>query len=615
MSDFLTKPGCTVWLFVLLLWTQHADAQTTEPEPQQRFRESVSIESNSAVLKRINDAREYISGKKWQLAVDILHGMLLNGEQALVPLHTGLYVCAEQRCNLLLSQLPQDGRAVYRRKADPQAKAWYDAAMKGRDPAAMRRVVHRAFATSYGDDALFQLGTWAWERGDVTAARRYWRQILPLGDKADSRTVETTLRYPATDLDTAAIVARCILCDIVEGRFDRAEAAVAEFKRQSPTARGTIAGKTGTYAQILEGVLRDARTWNFSPADTDSTTFAGNNRRNMLYAPPEDVGARLWSRELDWKLLPIPDDNAGFKRRRHPASYPVGVDGVVYTAIADRVFAYNVQTGQPAFPTDADEKIPVENRAVVYPEVAGDASPKPIRETVGVPRFTVTVADGRLFARLGSPITGRTRDEVRAARSQLICYRLGTDTGELQWKVGAESFGRGWEFEGSPIVVDDRLYVAMRLRFPETQIWVACLNSRTGREIWKQRVCTALAIVGDEQNHVTHSLLSHADDSLFLSTNVGAIAALDTVDGTVRWLTTYETRRPRRLDDISNAMKTGFTPCLIAGGILVAAPTDSRELFGINPQTGVVQWSRILRGGVRHLLGAHGGRATATVAD
>lgn len=572
------------------------------------FRESVAVETNAAVNKRINDAREYIAGGKWQLAVDILHGMLTSGDQVLVPMQPGLYVNSRRRCHLLLTQLPAAGRAVYQNKADPQAKVWYEAALKDRSAPGMLRVVQRAFASRYGDDALWHLGNWAWERGDVEKAREYWSQLLPVPEGTPPTLARTMLRYPAPDLDRAAIEARCILCDIVVGRLARAKSALAEFQKRFPQARGTIAGREGLLTTLLAKTLADAEHWPFPRSTDESTTFAGNHRRNWLPPPPADVGAALWARKLAWNRLPTPDDNAGPPPRRHPACFPICVDGVIYVPTADRVFAYDAQTGKPAFPVDTSDKTPPEQRAVVYPEAPGKPSPPPLRESVGVPRFSVTVRGGRLFARLGSPITGRSAKEVRAARSELVCYRLGVDTGRLEWKLTAESIGRGWEFEGAPVVSEGRLYVAMRRRFPETQLYVVCLDSRSGREIWKQRICTALSVIGEEHNHVSHHLLTLAGGTIYYSTNIGAIAAVNADDGSIRWLATYETRAFPRLADASNAMKAGMSTCLYAEGIVVAAPSDSREIFGIDAHTGVVRWKRALRGGVRHLLGARANR-------
>ena len=80
-------------------------------------------------------------------------------------------------------------------------------------------------------------------------------------------------------------------------------------------------------------------------------------------------------------------------------------------------------------------------------------------DTLGVPRFTMTAVDGRLYARMGNPVTGRPQDATWAVGSSyVVCLDLEAE-GKLLWKAVADE---GWAFEGSPVADAAGVYVAMR---------------------------------------------------------------------------------------------------------------------------------------------------------
>ena len=55
-----------------------------------------------------------------------------------------LYVDLRAYCQRTLAGLPEEARAVYRRRVDAQAERWFREGQAGRDPAPLRRVVERA---------------------------------------------------------------------------------------------------------------------------------------------------------------------------------------------------------------------------------------------------------------------------------------------------------------------------------------------------------------------------------------------------------------------------------------------------------------------------------------
>ena len=73
----------------------------------------------------------------------------------------------------------------------------------------------------------------------------------------------------------------------------------------------------------------------------------------------------------------------------------------------------------------------------------------------------MTVFQDRLFARMGSPVTGQPQRRHDGPRpGYLVCLDLAAE-GRLLWKIEPEE---GWAFEGSPVADARGVYVAMRRR-------------------------------------------------------------------------------------------------------------------------------------------------------
>ena len=576
-------------------------AQQVERSPR-RIRESVSLDTDSSVVKKLGTVRDYLDLKQWARAIEMIGQISTDHGDTLILVMPGRYVNVGTYCNLLLAGLPSEGLAVYRRKIDPQARQWFEAGKRQRDETAVRKVLRHAFVSSYGDDALDLLGEWAWERGEIAAARSYWEQVFPLSQKVVSSEPLLVLRYPDTDLDRAELLARLILCSLAEGSFPRAELERKAFKRLHPDAQGALAGRQGKLAEILDAIAAEARQWKVPAQEAAVGTFALNAQRNRVLPRSIDVGASPWSVALTGTRLLTEPRRAAFHKNLEPLSYnPVVFGDVVLLNDADHIFAWNVHTGKPAW-SGGDE-----SSAIIYPPVPGDRLPLPTQSVLGVPRYTMTIHEGRLYAKMGTPITSRAKFELQNLPSKLICLDLARGQGKLVWQVLASNREAGWAFEGSPVVAHGRVYVALHRNQPQTQTNVACYESETGKLLWTRKVCAAVADVDEGHNFVSHHLLTLAQNTVFYSTEMGAIAALDARNGLLQWVVTYE-RKEQNSRQYSNHMKQGLTPCLFHQGVVVAAPNDYEGLMAIDAQTGIMLWKRNLPGGVRHLLGVGRGK-------
>ena len=284
--------------------------------------------------------------------------------------------------------------------------------------------------------------------------------------------------------------------------------------------------------------------------------------------------------------------------------FPVVYGDLLLANTADQILAWNLQTGKPAWPVGRNGQDNPQS-SVIYPAGGESAVNLPTAPLGGAPRYTLTVSDGRLYARLGDPITTRPREDLRESDSFLVCLDLERGEGKLLWKVDAGMIDAQAAFEGSPLVVDGRAYIVARKGRPQMVTHVVCLDAETGRRLWERPVCAAVALGAQGEGLLSHELLTAGDHGIFLSTGTGAIAALEAEGGTLRWIVTYESNLPDTAS--SGRSRSPVSPCLFADNVVVAAPADFDGLMAIESHSGTTLWRRSLPGGVDQILGCKNG--------
>lgn len=498
------------------------------------------------------------------------------------------FVSVRDYCHLQVAALPPEALALYRSRIDPSARQWYEEGVARRDRRLLEKVVDQAFSSSWGDNALYMLGEMALESADYPAARAYWEKAIPVDPPEGA--ARTWLSVPDTDLDLAAIRARLVLVSILEGSLDRAREELAAFSGLHADARGRLGGREVNYVDALSALLSESTSWPEREPNHDWPTFAGSPLRNRIAPDSVDLGQVAWRKPLR-ATAPAPvflgDSRAAAPRRvaegaQGPLSYhPVLVDDLVLLGHEAAILAFDLSTGEPAWGHRGPE---------VYRDQLSepiDAQDDPSR-SLGVPRFTLTVDDRRLYARMGSAITGFGREAAPARRpGYLVCLDLEAE-GRLVWKIAPPE--PGYSFEGSPVTDGANVYVAIRRSDIQPQAHVACYEAASGRLRWRRFVCAAETPARGMLYERTHNLLTLHRETLYLNTNLGAVAALSARDGRVKWVRLYP--RVRQGDLLKPEAHTyrDLTPCLFDRGILFVAPSDSRRIFALEAATGHILW-------------------------
>jgi outer membrane protein assembly factor BamB len=410
-------------------------------------------------------------------------------------------------------------------------------------------------------------------------------------------------------VDLARVQAKDILALLFEGNVGQAAAELQAFRRLHPRAAGHLAGRQGNYADTLQQFLDQARTSPPLPETLDWPTFAGAPSRNrpLPNVPPP----RLWAEGPAWRvrlasgeLVKDAASAAGGQPTSAPhpsrlAYHPVIAGDKVFVADARRVLGFDLLTGRLAFRYELKEKAPA------------------VKSSSAGTRYTLTAADGRIYARLGAHFLGPGKDGAKAnGASALVC--LDQPTGAVagpsareRWRIGAPVVAGGVAmFEGAPAVNDGRVYVALtRLAGSRSQTAIACYDADTGAPRWRQEVCDCPEYEDVPTARPRQHLLTLAGSQVVYCSHAGAIVALDALTGKRAWAVRYPSRGPKTPDgDLS---PRDLAPCVYAGYRLFAAPADSDCIFCLDPDTGQVLWERD-RLEVVHLLGAAEGRLIFT---
>lgn len=628
-------------LFLITLLVFFADANALAEQGSAGWlSNAIAVDSiDGETRTHLERVRAFLKDSQWDEAIETLRQLMEDEGDKLVAISelTGIeshgyhrYVSLREFGHSWLAAMatthPQ-ALQIYRQRVDPLAERWFRDGVKHQDAQRLQKVVDHAVMSRYGDDALLAWGEIVLEKGDFVTARRCWERLsprlrspndLPLGwevDLSDVRQRWTEVSawlnhrphsiqefaYPDTDLDLKIVRARLVMVSILEGSFRRAEIELELLQQLFPQARGVLAGREGRLVEILAEILRESRTWKLPSATDDWSTLAGSPQRNSRALRQVDVVPHpVWSVTLHNHSSKASQYRPTWKQHvaediKQPLSFHPIVSGNMLL-IQDAHFcrALNRFTGQPAFPSDQntlkDEKFGAIDARQQEAAEPGNRSHRPL----GVPRYTATVYNDYLFTRSGSPLT-TVRSEVTPLdrKSQLDGWDLRRDGSRLAG-FPIQPDGNSWEFEGTPISNGRQLFVIMRRRDVRPQAHVTCFDLPRGRLVWRRLICSAETENGGQADEITSSLLTMDHDTIYCNTNLGAVCAIDSLTGNLRWVTHYP--RTRRTSSESSEVIGGrdLNPGILHAGMLLVHPSDAVSLFALEAATGKIIWENRL---------------------
>ncbi|MCI0343071.1 MAG: PQQ-binding-like beta-propeller repeat protein [Planctomycetales bacterium] len=559
--------------------------------------------------EKLARARRLAAEGDFPAAARGLQEVLERHARSVVPVleDPGLHAAASEVALRELSAWPSEGIAAYRALHDPAAE---DALRRGD----LEEVAARYPGTAAAGRALRLLADRALEDGRAGAASDLYDRLL------------ARLSWRAPDAGDGALLApaaaRAVLLRAVraaaEARLPERASALARLAERRIEWRPLA----GALRAAAEAAARAARE---GPPPRDWPRLGGEPGRNLPAAPEPPAAA-----PGNWRAtLPPPPGLAGdyfdggafsgrgeVLRRRACPIHPVVADGTVYVTDGRTVDSYELYTGKAArrrlLDTGAarfrgDRFEPTRLHAL---EVAGPD----LVLAVELPPSPDDTPHNFAGVLISEPIP----------RRKLVA--LSRETGRVRWEALAREDGLGpldsLSAVSAPLVDGDRVYVVGRKgEGGLARLFAIALDRRTGAPVWHTYLCAGggeLNMFGRPVRETVVSPPALAGGLLAICTNLGAVAVVEADRGGLRWVRTYPaTSLP--VNEGFHVRKRPPTwetnPPVVAGDLVLAAPTDCERLLALDRRTGALRWTLERtrdRGDYRHLLGARGGLAIVT---
>lgn len=628
---------------VLLLLILSTSIENTWAQFGPTKRRSISRLSNldelvsSEAQAYLNQIDAYLEAQQYSEAVEAIQRVMSSFPDKVVPVAEGNQALGMRAYgHFRLSNLPPEALELYRKRVDPQARQWYDQGVDQRDSELLERVVREFYASSWADDAFFKLGEFALSDGDYAKARECWEQLLSPAERGLKQSVG--LKLPATEIPRADVFARLILVSILDGSTQRAKTQLtkqmyggAGFQEQFPNALGQLAGRRGSYVDLLSNLLKESKRWAPLESSSDWPTYGGSIQRTAQQPKAVNIASKAWKEPIPLqpvKVLPA-SISRQFSLRRigeqsgQPLSYfPLVIDDklIVHhrpqlpddgTRCKDRILVYNLQSGKPYWPVPQQQ---LEVTAALPGEIfsSAESAPRYTFTSLDIPRYTMTVYRNLLFARVGSPVTyrqGGNRLNQEEPPSSIVCLDLAAK-GKLVWEIPADN--TEWAFEGAPVCDGQRVYVGMKQRLGNPKPFVACYDAETAKLLWRQVLPSADTWnFGGDEVELSHNLITLGTGTIYYNTNLGSIAALDSKTGELRWITLYPRQEHLNLNQPQGYYYRSLNPCVFDRGVLYVAPRHTDAVMAIDSLTGQLLWELSLPD-VTHLLGVYNNQLLAS---
>ncbi|MGL6074573.1 MAG: PQQ-binding-like beta-propeller repeat protein [Fimbriiglobus sp.] len=533
--------------------------------------QELPLRSGASAGKELREALKLLETKQTIPAADKLRRLVEESGGELVSLDGKQYRPLVRVVQQTLQTLPPGEQTAIRDRSDPPAKKLLDEAKTTRQAAPARWLVDRYFLSSHTEEALLLLGELAFERGDFATAESYYQRLQPTAQPGEANL--TSPKTPAATIEAGRLLA-------VHFQQDRARltSGLDAFRKNHPEATGTLAGETGKLADLITKLTASPAFRLGSIASRgDWQTLGGDFSRN---GHPSAKMPNLWRTRPTWQAL-FPAERGNTAPRQGGSKtvglHPVTCDGTGFVSDGSRIFGFDLRTGETrhfydlASEPDAPKR---ESRATLPLTVDGD--------------FALTVADNRLFARLGlSEIVPLPNNNGRAMTASFL-VQLGKTAAkgwEVNWKLAppvADNVAAAWE--GAPVVVDRKLY-AVYIRetaygLMSTMVCYPVSDTTPEKPLWSVDLADVRVSEKAEPRHRPEPL-TWSGGHLVYGTQAGSIVAVDAERGRLAWANQYPSKKMANRD---------ISPPVSQGGIVYIAPTDSDRFFAFEVSSGRKLW-------------------------
>lgn len=580
--------------------------------PDRQVLRSFRVPEAAEAERLIDRARDKINDEHFAAAVDDLHAVITGysgkvfqaGRESLRGSKgCARFIGAAEMAHYLLSRLPPAGRAVYESFARKKASIELKRARDDRDIRALESLA-RTFATaSIGLDAHLFLADFYLEKGEVDLAIIFLKKCLlfagapkpgvvaRLARALDQAGYEEAAREYYETLGAVGETEKTLECDLARETLER------DLARNPPLV---------------------------GPLGFDWPTMGGRPDRNqpMPLLDGVDFFSDRWIRSTFNDLLR--SQNPFLAQSQNVAPFQLVRTGdVVYVNDSVSVRAFSVYSGEEIWHFEG----PLEARhgSRVYFNLGDYVGRSRRRGTVTSELIAGgTAASNVLLVNLHETRPTHTKkilhhDVINKPIPVRHLYALDARSGRLLWRQGGhdtdpEAFMNRLSIPSPPVVVGDRVFCCGHLVEGGIRNFLFCFDIATGEMIWQTSVGVGqqqLTMFDMNFREYPSTPLTELEGTLYFSSNLGYVGAVDAITGQIRWFTEYEgipiPEISHYTDPTPRTVHWFNEPPRVAGNTVVATPLDADTAVAFDRHTGRASWSlpaiHLCRTHCRYLLG------------
>ncbi len=273
--------------------------------------------------------------------------------------------------------------------------------------------------------------------------------------------------------------------------------------------------------------------------------------------------------------------------------FPQLYDGKVFVHELGRIRAYQADSGR-AWPSGSADA------ALIDTQINSAALIPLGYPLIGSPKAGLSISEGCLYARIGSPVTAwvsRSKTNDGSSFSSLIGLdldRQGSLLPGFPLRLAPPLF-QDAEFEGVPVVHGQHLIVAVTERDNVgIRRSLAAFDRYSGAFVWRTPVLGSGVVVGSERANMMSAAQAFAAGGLiYFNTDLGSIACVDANSGETLWLSRYQ-RVHRAQTDYPRPNRFRYrdgNAAIVHRGLVYCMPQDCPELLALDAFTGQLVWS------------------------
>ncbi len=476
----------------------------------------------------------------------------------------GLFVPAAQYVQRRILNFPKETLAHYRTLYDAEARASFRIAKEKFSLPGLTDIIDKMLATSYGDNALFELGNAELDGGHHLAALDYFSTLREYFRESDCLTSELDLKIA--------------YCKKMLGKRDVA----------IPEIRSTPESLNPQALKRLKEMVEQASFQPEGQRNLAATRRIAATDDQGLHPPPLDplgLQAPIWK-----KTLPRS------RRDFWVFSQPVATDQSIIFRHKNIIYSHSMLTGELRWKNDL-----------------GGSAVWQSRSSRKYPLEDLLVRNGMIFTPL-----------YKVGPSLVALDQV---TGQLKWAYGPVAASSEEEarmrMESAPAWGPQTVFSTYILdnvegdTHTDSEYGVLAFDAVTGRIKWRARLCRLLPekfTGGFAKRHririrsFSSPPLYH-QGTVYATTNAGIVAAMDAMTGRVKWMMRYPYNPG--IHDATRTYGKEFSRTytdgswrphrpmfwfnqrpLLVGDRLYVQPVDTKLLLCIDRASGKVLWSR-----------------------